>query len=241
MIQIIPAIDLIDGKCVRLTEGRFDSKKIYDEDPVAVAKKFEETGLKRLHLVDLDGARWGALKNQSILKNIADSTGLEIDFGGGIRSDRDVELAFRLGASQINCGSIAVEQEETLISWLKKYGSERIILAADIKDGFVVHHGWQETTGQNVVDFISRFQKHGIENVTVTDTSKDGQLQGPAFDSYKEIMVELPWIKLIASGGVTSLREIENLQELGCHGVIVGKAIYEGWIKLDELKEWHAD
>lgn len=235
MIKIVPAIDMIDGKCVRLTQGNYDAKKIYNEDPVEVAKEFEDYGIRRLHVVDLDGAKAGRIINYRTLERIASRTSLIIDFGGGVKSEDDLVIAFESGAQMVTGGSIAVNNPDEFTRWINKYGSDRIILGADAKDKKIAVGGWEETTSVDLIPFIKDYHEKGIVSVICTDISKDGMLQGPSIDLYKEIMDNIPYIKLIASGGVSNIADIELLQEMGIPSVIVGKAIYEGNIKLKDL------
>ena len=235
-MRIIPAIDLIEGKCVRLTQGDYNQKTIYNEDPLEVAKEFEAHGIQYLHLVDLDGAKSKQIVNHKVLERIATKTSLKIDFGGGVKSDEDIRIAFESGAQQVTGGSIAVSAPELFSSWLKRYGSERLILGADCKDRMIATHGWQQASSLEVTEFISQYLKQGAQYVICTDIAKDGMLQGPSFELYRELL-ELEDIKLIASGGVTTLSELEQLQAMGCEGAIVGKAIYEGTIALKDLEK----
>lgn len=235
MIELIPAIDLIDGKCVRLTQGDYNSKKIYNEDPLEVAKMFEDYGIRRLHVVDLDGAREGRIINYRVLERLAARTSLIIDFGGGLKSDNDLVIAFNSGAEMVTGGSIAVVNPEMFESWLGKYGSEKIILGADARNRKIAINGWQTATDKELIPFIEACQKQGVQKVICTDISRDGMLQGPATDLYREIREALPEIYLIASGGVNSVEEIELLATAGIPAVIFGKAIYEGRIQLKDL------
>jgi phosphoribosylformimino-5-aminoimidazole carboxamide ribotide isomerase len=235
-MKIIPAIDIIDGKCVRLTQGDYAQKKVYNENPLEVAKEFEAAGITNLHLVDLDGAKASQIINYKVLEKIASQTNLKIDFGGGLKSNEDFKIAFDSGANQITGGTIAVKNPELFLSWLQKYGSEKIILGADIKNGKIATNGWQEESDIELLDFLEIYLEGGIEYVICTDISKDGLLQGSAVDLYAKIKNEFPKIKLIASGGVVSIEELEKLKELEMHGAIVGKAIYEGKIKLEDLR-----
>ncbi|MBN2636217.1 MAG: 1-(5-phosphoribosyl)-5-[(5-phosphoribosylamino)methylideneamino]imidazole-4-carboxamide isomerase [Prolixibacteraceae bacterium] len=237
-IEIIPAIDIIEGKCVRLSQGDYNKKTVYNENPLEVAKMFEVAGIKRLHLVDLDGAKAKHIVNYKVLESIASNTNLVIDFGGGLKSDEDLEIAFNSGATMITGGSIAVKEKETFLSWLEKYGNEKIILGADAKDGMIAVSGWMEATKLPVIDFIYRFQNEGIKKVISTDISRDGMLTGPAFDLYAEIMEKLPGIEIIASGGIASMDDILKLNEMGVPGVITGKAIYENKITLKEIERY---
>ncbi|MCQ2192424.1 MAG: 1-(5-phosphoribosyl)-5-[(5-phosphoribosylamino)methylideneamino]imidazole-4-carboxamide isomerase [Paludibacteraceae bacterium] len=234
-IDIIPAIDIIDGKCVRLSQGDYDQKKVYNEDPLEVALQFQDAGIKRLHCVDLDGAKAKHIVNYKVLEKIATKTNLTIDFGGGLKSDDDLRIAFECGAAMVTGGSIAVKDPETFLSWISKFGGERIILGADAKNGKIAVSGWQETTSQDLIPFIGEFKEKGISKVICTDISRDGMLQGPATDLYKSILAEYPDLYLIASGGVSSIDDIQRLCEAGVPAVIFGKAIYEGYIKLADL------
>ncbi len=235
-IEIIPAIDIIDGKCVRLSQGDYNQKTVYNENPLEVAKMFEFAGIKRLHLVDLDGAKAKHIVNYKVLESIASNTNLIIDFGGGLKSDKDLEIAFNSGASMLTGGSIAVKDKDIFLSWLEKYGSEKIILGADAKDGMIAVSGWLEATELPVIEFISGFQKEGIKKVISTDISRDGMLSGPAFDLYAEILEKLPGIEIIASGGIATMDDILKLDEMGIPCVITGKAIYEGKIDLKDIE-----
>lgn len=237
-MQIIPAIDLIDGKCVRLTKGDYDQKKIYNEDPLEVAKSFEDHGITRLHLVDLDGAKARKIVNARVLEKIAGNTSLTIDFGGGVQSDDSIRIAFDSGASQVTGGSIAVRKPEIFRNWLRKYGSERIILGADVLDRKIATSGWQEINDLEVSGFISEYQKEGVKYVICTDISKDGVLQGPSIELYRNLLENLPGIELIASGGVTTVDDLRELKSCGVFGAIIGKAIYENRISLESLKEF---
>ncbi len=238
-IEIIPAIDLIEGKCVRLSQGDYNKKIVYDDNPLKVAGMFEEAGIKRLHLVDLDGAKANHIVNYKILEQIASGTDLIIDFGGGLKSDADIETAFNCGADMVTGGSIAVKDPETFFRWLEKYGSDKIILGADAREGMIAVNGWQEVTELPVIEFISKFHKKGISTVISTDIGRDGMLTGPSFDLYREIKEELPDIKIIASGGIAVMNDILRLAGMNIFGVITGKAIYEGKISLVEIKEYN--
>lgn len=238
MIEIIPAIDLIDGKCVRLSQGDYAQKTIYNENPLEVAKMFEDAGIRRLHLVDLDGAKAHQIVNHKVLESIATKTNLIIDFGGGLKTDNDLRIAFESGATMITGGSIAVKDESTFASWIDKYGAEKIILGADVKNEKVAVGGWIETTEIELLPFISKYISKGISKVICTDISKDGMLQGPSTELYKKMLQAFPSIYLIASGGVSSLNDIYELQDAGVPAVITGKAIYEGKIKLSDLKHF---
>ena len=235
MIEIIPAIDLIDGKCVRLSQGDYEAKKVYNEDPLEVAKMFEGAGIRRLHLVDLDGAKAKHIVNQSVLEKIASNTSLIIDFGGGVQSDEDIEIAFNSGASMVTGGSIAIRNKELFTSWITKYGADKIILGADCKDHKIAVSGWQEATSVEVIPFIGDYNQKGISKVVCTDISKDGMLQGPSIDLYKDILNIFPNLYLIASGGVSCFQDILDLEKSGVPAVILGKAIYENKVTLKEL------
>lgn len=237
-MDIIPAIDLIDGKCVRLTQGDYDKKTIYNENPLEVAKQFESIGIKRLHLVDLDGAKKGEVVNIKVLENIASNTDLIIDFGGGIKSEESLQHVFNAGANLATIGSLAVKEPELFFDWIEKYGPGKIMLGADVNNEKIAISGWLNTTDINVYDFIKINYLKGIKKVFCTDISKDGMLQGPALDLYMKIMKEVPGLKIIASGGVSGIDDIKLLKQIGCGGVIIGKAIYEGRITIDELKDF---
>lgn len=238
MIEIIPAIDIIEGKCVRLSQGDYAQKKVYNENPVEVAKMFEEVGIKRLHLVDLDGAKAKHIVNYHVLEKIASQTGLTIDFGGGLKSDEDLRIAFESGASMVTGGSIAVKEPSTFVAWLEKFGAEKIILGADVKDEKIAVGGWIETTEIELLPFVKKFMDRGVDKVICTDISKDGMLKGPSTTLYKKILAEMPNLYLIASGGVSSMADIEELDEAKVPAVITGKAIYEGRIKMEELSRY---
>ena len=235
-MDIIPAIDIIDGKCVRLTQGDYDQKKIYNEHPLEVAMQFEDAGLSRLHLVDLDGAKAGEVKNWKVLEALAGKTSLLIDFGGGIKSAKDVDIVFECGAKLATVGSMAVKDEETFTGWLETYGAHRFFLGADVKDEKIAIGGWLETTDIWVYDFMEKYIQKGLTNIFCTDVSKDGLLEGPSVDLYKTIVEQFPEIYFVASGGVSSMQDLEKLKEIGCKGAIVGKAIYEGRIKIEDLR-----
>ena len=241
-MRIIPAIDIIDGKCVRLSKGDYSTKKIYNEHPLEVAKEFEAHGIQYLHLVDLDGAKSKHIVNHKILEQIASKTGLKIDFGGGLKSDKDLEIAFECGARQITGGSIAVKDREIFKSWLQKYGSDKIILGADANNEKVAVSGWQEESEEDLIPFIQKYQNEGVNYVICTDISKDGMLEGPSFELYKRILKETTnsekSINLIASGGISTFDELPELAEMGCEGTIIGKAIYEGRISLKQLENY---
>lgn len=236
MIDIIPAIDLIDGKCVRLTQGDFARKKEYSADPLEVARRFEDHGLRRLHLVDLDGAREGRVVQYKILEKIATRTGLQIDFGGGMQSDDDARIAFECGAQQITGGSVAVKDRERFLGWLDRYGAERIILGVDARDGKIAIDGWQTQTVIEAEAILAGYQAAGMRHVIFTDIGRDGALQGPAIDTYRVLRERFPDLQLIASGGVATVADLERLAELGLAGAIIGKALYEGKIQLTDLQ-----
>lgn len=235
MIELIPAIDIIEGKCVRLTQGDYNTRKIYNEDPLEVAKMFEAHGIRRLHVVDLDGAKEGRIINYRILEKLATRTSLIIDFGGGLKHEDDLEIAFESGAQMVTGGSIAVKNPEMFTSWISKFGNEKIILGADAKDRKIAINGWEETTDKELIPFIQDYYDKGITKVICTDISRDGMLQGPSIDLYKEIAAAIPFIHIIASGGVSCISDIEQLAENGIPSVIFGKAIYEGKIQLKDL------
>ena len=235
MIEIIPAIDIIDGKCVRLSKGDYDSKKVYNENPLEVAKMFEYHGIRRLHLVDLDGAKAHRIINYRVLEKIAGQTSLIIDFGGGIKSESDATIAFECGAGMITGGSIAVKNPEIFEDWIKKIGPDRIILGADCREKKIAVTGWMEDTTEDVIPFIEKWREKGINKVICTDINKDGMLNGVAIELYREILEATPGVTLIASGGVSSLEDVELLEKSGIPGVIIGKAIYEGKIKPGDL------
>ena len=243
-MRIIPAIDIIGGKCVRLTKGDYNTKKVYNENPLEVAKEFEAFGIEYLHLVDLDGAKEKHIVNYKILEQIASKTSLKIDFGGGLKSNEDLYIAFNSGAKQITGGSIAIKDPKTFEGWISKYGSQKIILGADSNERKIAINGWQQNSEEEVIPFIKDYQKKRIQYVICTDISKDGMLEGPSFKLYDEIINECSnesldqSIKLIASGGITSLDDIEKLKEMGCEGAIIGKALYEGHIYLRDLERY---
>ncbi len=234
-MQIIPAIDIIEGKCVRLEQGDFTKISVYRNEPLEVAKQFEGVGLERLHLVDLDGARLGKVSNWKVLEKIAAKTRLIVDFGGGIKTTNDIDIVFNSGAAMAAIGSIAVKEEELFSSWLLYYGVSRFLLGADVKDEKIAIHGWQEKTELDIYDFIQKWMDKNVRQVFCTDISKDGLLQGPAIELYKKIIDRFPSIEFIASGGVQSVQDIYELAAIGCKGVIVGKAIYEGRIRIEDL------
>lgn len=237
MIEIIPAIDIIDGKCVRLSQGDYGAKTIYNENPLEVAKMFEDAGIHRLHLVDLDGAKAKHVINNKVLEDIATHTSLIIDFGGGIQSEKDIDIAFASGAAMVTGGSVAAKDRRLFVSWIKKYGGDKIILGADCKNRHIAVSGWQEATSLDVVPYIRNYMQYGVKKVVCTDISKDGMLGGPSIDLYKLIMSQVPDIYLIASGGVSCKQDILNLDAAGIPAVIMGKAIYENKVTLKELAE----
>jgi len=241
MIEIIPAIDLIDGKCVRLSQGDYSQKTVYYDDPLDVAKMFEDAGIRRLHVVDLDGAKAQHIVNHKILERIATHTNLVIDFGGGLKSDDDLRIAFESGAAMITGGSIAVKNPEVFMSWIQQFGAEKIILGADVKNRKIAVGGWLETTDIDLMPFIEEYMKKGISKVICTDISKDGMLEGPAIPLYQEMLQKEPEMYLIASGGVSSIADIDKLQEHRIPAVIIGKAIYEGRIALKDLAKFLSD
>jgi len=234
----IPAIDIIEGKCVRLTQGDYDRKKVYNEDPLEVAKAYEAHGLQRLHLVDLDGAKAKQIVNYKVLEMLATKTNLHIDFGGGLKSDEDLRIAFESGAKQVTGGTIAVKQPSVFEAWLQRFGAERIILGSDVKDGKIAVSGWQEQSEQELFPFLEGYIAKGIRYTICTDVSKDGLLEGTALPLYKDIRSEFTGLQLIASGGISSLDELDELRDIGCFGAIIGKAIYENKISLQALEQW---
>lgn len=237
-MRIIPAIDIIEGKCVRLSKGDYDTKKIYNENPLEVAKSFEEHGIQYLHLVDLDGAKSSQIVNYKVLEQIATKTSLKIDFGGGLKSDADLKIAFESGANQITGGSIAIKQPEVFKKWIQQFGADKIILGADAMNEKVAISGWLEESKEEVIPFIQSYQQEGIKYVICTDISKDGMLEGPSFELYKRILEQTKDLKLIASGGISTFDELPKLAKLGCEGTIIGKAIYEGRITLKQLENY---
>ena len=240
MIEIIPAIDIIDGKLVRLTKGDYDTKKEYSQDPLEVARRFESIGITRLHVVDLDGAKGGHIVNYRVLEQIAQGTSLTIDFGGGIKSDEDVRIAFDSGAQMITGGSIAVRQPQVFLAWLQHYGADRIILGADIKEGCIAVQGWLESSDARWQTFLQSYVQRGVRKVISTDISKDGMLAGPSIELYKDMMQEFPELYVIASGGVSCMDDVIQLEQAGVPAVIMGKAIYEGRITFQELERYCA-
>ena len=237
-MRIIPAIDIIEGQCVRLSKGDYATKKVYNENPLEVAKEFEDHGIEYLHLVDLDGAKASHIVNYKVLENIASKTNLKIDFGGGLKSDEDLKIAFESGANQITGGSIAVKNPTVFENWLKQFGTDKIILGADAQNEKIAVSGWLEESDEELIPFVKNYLTKGISYVICTDISKDGMLQGPSFDLYKRMLAELEGIKLIASGGISTFDELPRLAELGCEGTIIGKAIYEGRIQLKQLENF---
>lgn len=237
-MRIIPAIDIIEGKCVRLSKGDYDTKKIYSENPLEVAKNFEAHGIQYLHLVDLDGAKSKHIVNHKILEQIASKTTLKIDFGGGLKTNDDLRIAFESGARQITGGSIAVKDKETFTNWIEYYGTDKVILGADAMDEKVAVSGWQEESSEELIPFIKVYLQKGITYVICTDISKDGMLEGPSFGLYKRILNDCEGIKLIASGGISTFNELPKLLEMGCEGTIIGKAIYENRISLKQLEKF---
>ena len=235
MIELIPAIDIINGQCVRLTKGDYDQKKVYNDDPAAVAKEFEQAGFRRLHIVDLDGAKSKHIVNDDVLRRITSETSLIVDFGGGIKTGEDIEKAFEAGASMVTVGSIAVTQPQLFISWLNQYGADKMILGADVRNGMISINGWKEDSTEELLPFLKKYIGAGVKNVLCTEISKDGTLQGPAVMLYKEVMKAYPQLHLIASGGVSRKEDIEELEREGIPAVVFGKAIYEGRIDLKEL------
>lgn len=235
-MRIIPAIDIIDGKCVRLSQGDYAQKTVYNENPLEVAKQFEDAGLEYLHLVDLDGAKAKKVVNWKVLEAITSQTNLNVDFGGGLRTTEDVQTVFNCGAKQITAGSIAVNNRDTVLAWMSEFGSEKIILGADAKDGRIATHGWIDDSGLDAIEFIASYQQEGIQYVVCTDIAKDGMLEGPSIELYKEILKINAGLKLIASGGVSSINDLKELKEIGCEAAIVGKAIYEGRIGILDLR-----
>lgn len=242
-MRIIPAIDIIGGKCVRLTKGNYDTKKIYSENPVEVAKTFEDAGIQYLHVVDLDGAKAKHIVNYRVLEQIASKTNLKIDFGGGLKSNEDLHIAFNSGAKQITGGSVAVKNTNMFKGWLSKYGGTKIILGADcqphLNGAKISTNGWQEDSEMELLPFVKAYENEGIKYVICTDISKDGMLEGPSFDLYKKLIAETKNIKLIASGGITSIDDVNKLEDLGCEGAIIGKALYEGHILLKDLETYN--
>jgi phosphoribosylformimino-5-aminoimidazole carboxamide ribotide isomerase len=238
MIELIPAIDIIDGKCVRLSQGDYDTKKIYNENPLEVAKEFEANGIQRLHVVDLDGAKSSHVVNYKALDAIAGHTSLTIDFGGGIKTDEDLMIAFENGAHMVTLGSVAVKKPELFKKWLHQYGAEKIILGADVKDNRISVSGWLEEGPQELMPFLTNYTQEGVSKVLCTDISRDGMLQGPSIELYKQVMQRFPTMHLIASGGVSGVDDIIRLDEAGIPAVVFGKALYEGRITMKDLKRF---
>jgi phosphoribosylformimino-5-aminoimidazole carboxamide ribotide isomerase len=237
-MEIIPAIDIIDGKCVRLTYGDYSQKKIYNEHPLEVARQFEDAGLQRLHLVDLDGAKAGAVKNWKVLETLAGKTRLVIDFGGGIKMEKDVQIVFECGSRYATVGSMAVKEKETFVSWLKKFGPDKFLLGADVRDEKLTISGWTEKTEIWIYDFIQEYMEQGVQQLFCTDVAKDGALEGPSIELYKNIIKKFPELHFIASGGVRHMDDVYELQDIGCKGVIIGKALYENRIAIADLKKF---
>ena len=238
MIKLIPAIDIINGQCVRLTRGDYDQKTVYHGSPAEVAREYEEIGFRRLHVVDLDGAKSKHIVNSAVLREITTQTNLTVDFGGGIKADEDIETAFLHGAKMVTVGSIAVTNPDLFIAWLEKYGSERMILGADVRNGKISINGWKEDSTEDLLPFLKKYIDAGVKNVLCTEISKDGTLQGPAIELYSEVMTAYPQLHLIASGGVSCIDDIKALDKAGIPAVVIGKAIYEGKINLRELWDW---
>lgn len=237
-IELIPAIDIIEGKCVRLTKGEYSSQKTYSENPLEIAKQLEDIGVKRLHMVDLDGAKSKHIVNHKVLETIANSTSLKIDFGGGIKSDADIHTAFDSGASLVTIGSVASTSPELFMSWIDKYGTDKIILGADVRNGMISINGWKEDSQYSLFDFLDKYIEAGIINTLCTEISRDGMLEGPATDLYKEIMQRYPNINLIASGGISCMKDIEVLDDNGIPSVVFGKAMYEERISMADIRNW---
>jgi phosphoribosylformimino-5-aminoimidazole carboxamide ribotide isomerase len=237
-MRIIPAIDIIEGKCVRLSKGDYSTKKVYNENPLEMAKEFEAHGIEHLHLVDLDGAKASHIVNHKVLEEIASKTNLKIDFGGGLKTDEDLRIAFESGAGQITGGSIAVKQPRIFKEWLVKFGAAKIILGADANDEKIAISGWQEESDEELIPFVKSYMKDGVSYVICTDIAKDGMLEGPSFDLYQKMLKALPKVKLIASGGISKFEELPKLAALGCEGTIIGKAIYEHKISLKQLEAY---
>lgn len=235
MIELIPAIDLINGQCVRLTKGDYEQKKVYDNNPAEVAKQFEKLGFKRLHVVDLDGAKSKHIVNDNVLRAITSQTSLVVDFGGGIKSEEDIEKAFSAGASMVTVGSVAITNPDLFMQWVDKYGADKLILGADVRNGMISINGWKEDSAEELMPFLKQYVDKGVKNVLCTEISKDGTLQGPAIELYKEVMAAYPALHLIASGGVSCNQDITELEAAGIPAVVFGKAFYEGKIKVEEL------
>ncbi|MBS1781095.1 MAG: 1-(5-phosphoribosyl)-5-[(5-phosphoribosylamino)methylideneamino]imidazole-4-carboxamide isomerase [Bacteroidetes bacterium] len=237
-MNIIPAIDIIDGKCVRLQQGNYDKVTIYNVNPIDIALQYQDIGIRHLHLVDLDGAKKGKVTNLQILEKIANATNLYIDFGGGIRTDEDIQLAFDSGAGKVTLGSIAIKDKAKVLAWQSIYGGDRIILGADCQNGMIAVNGWTNNTSVDVVSFIREYRQQGLEQIMCTDISCDGMLAGPAIPLYKGILSAVNNIQLIASGGIRSIEDLKTLKQIGCAGAIIGKAFYEGYIQLNELRNY---
>lgn len=238
MIEIIPAIDVMEGRCVRLTQGDFLQKTVYPDDPVEIAKRFAAAGIKRIHMVDLDGAKSGVPANIGVLENVAAAVEIAIDFGGGVNTEADVKRIFDAGAEMVNLGSVAVREPELFFEWVDHFGGDSILLGADVRAGKLAISGWQENTEIEVIPFLAEYHSRGVEQAFVTDIGKDGAMQGPAVRLYKEISLAVPGLKLIASGGVSTIADIDDLAQMGCSGVIIGKALYEGNITLEQLNRY---
>jgi phosphoribosylformimino-5-aminoimidazole carboxamide ribotide isomerase len=238
MITVIPAIDIIDGRCVRLKRGNFTAQTVYYDDPLDIAMIFHYHGLKRLHLVDLDGARAGRIVNYRILEKIFEKTGMVIDFGGGIKQDNDIEIAFRSGAAMITAGTIAVKEPLTVERWIERYGPEKIILGADFYKGKIAVNAWQDSTSHDIIQFIGQYRSRGIRNVICTDISRDGMMQGPSFDVYRQLKIKFRDIGLVASGGITTPSDLDELDRIGLNGAIIGRALYEQTIKFEDLNKY---
>ena len=238
---LVPAIDIINGQCVRLTKGNYDTKKVYNESPMEVAKAFEGAGLTHIHIVDLDGARAKHIVNAKVLEAIATKTSLIIDFGGGIKSESDLQTAFDCGATKVTLGSVAVDSPKLVLEWLQKFGADKLILGADAKNRRIATHGWEKDSGIDILDFIKNYSTKGFKHVLCTDVAKDGMLQGPSLELYYELLEELPEIALIASGGITTMDDIYQCAELGCAAAVIGKAIYERKISLKELEQYQTE
>lgn len=235
-IELIPAIDIIDGKCVRLTKGDYDQKTVYRDDPAEVAREFEEMGFKRLHVVDLDGAKSKHIVNVDVLRRITSDTNLIVDFGGGIKTEEDIRIAFENGAAMVTVGSIAVTQPDLFLSWIERFGADKMILGADVRNGMISINGWKEDSNEALLPFLKKYVEHGVKNVLCTEISKDGTLGGPAIPLYQEIMATYPSLHLIASGGVSCTDDILELQRKGIPSVVFGKAFYEGRIEISQLQ-----
>jgi phosphoribosylformimino-5-aminoimidazole carboxamide ribotide isomerase len=238
MIRVIPAIDIIDGRCVRLKRGNFTGQTVYYDDPLDIAMIFHRHGLKRLHLVDLDGARAGRIVNYRILEKIFEKTGMIIDFGGGIRQDSDIEIAFRSGAAMITAGTVAVGEPLTVERWIERYGPEKIILGADFYKGKIAVNAWQDSTSHDIIQFIGQYRSRGIRNVICTDISRDGMMQGPSFDVYRQLRIKFSDIGLVASGGITTPSDLDELDRIGLDGAVIGRALYEQTIKFEDINKY---